>query len=122
MMIGFMSMSLEGNPARYLNLIIILALVVIATGIMHKGLAYIPLIAAIAIVLVFIGLNVQFLNEPHPDYSKGYQQLIDYLEGHHITHAYSDYWSANIYTYLSGGKVMIEPMLRERWPAEDFTI
>jgi hypothetical protein len=52
MMIGFMSMSIEGNPARYLNLIIILALVVIATGIMHKELAYIPLIAAIAIILV----------------------------------------------------------------------
>jgi hypothetical protein len=50
MMIGFMSMSIEGNPARYLNLIIILALVVIATGIMRKELAYIPLIAAIAIV------------------------------------------------------------------------
>jgi hypothetical protein len=109
MMIGFMSMRMEGNPARYLNLIIILALVVIATGIMRKGLAYIPLIAAVAIVLVFIGSNVQLVNEPHPDYSTMYQQFIDYLEGNHITHAYADYWSANIYTYLSGGKVMIEP-------------
>jgi hypothetical protein len=52
---------------------------------------------------------VQLLNEPHPDYSTVYQKFIDYLEDNHITHAYSGYWSANIYTYLSGGKAMIEP-------------
>jgi hypothetical protein len=109
MMAGFMSMTLEGDPARYLILIVILALVVIATGTMRRGVNYIPLIAVIIIVLVYAGSNVQILKEPHPDYSKLNQGFLDFLESKNITHAYSDYWTANLYTYLSGGKVMIEP-------------
>lgn len=111
MMIGFMSMTMEGDPARYLILIIILTLVVIATGTMRRGINYIPLIAAIVIVLVYIGSNVQILKEPHPDYNKLNQNFLAFLDSKNITHGYADYWTANLYTYLSGGKVMIEPCL-----------
>jgi hypothetical protein len=113
MLIGFMSMTMEGDPARYLILIIILALVVIATGTMRRGINYIPLIAVIVIVLVYIGSNVQIMKEPHPDYNKLNQNFLAYLDSKNITHAYSDYWTANLYTYLSGGKVMIEPCFVE---------
>jgi hypothetical protein len=109
MLIGFMSMTMEGDPSRYLILIIILALVVIATGTMRRGVNYIPLIAVIVIVLVYIGSNVQIMKEPHPDYNKLNQDFLAFLDSKNITHAYSDYWTANLYTYLSGGRVMIEP-------------
>ncbi|MGA9141083.1 MAG: hypothetical protein WBZ29_12710 [Methanocella sp.] len=110
MMLGFMSMTMAGDPGRYLTPIVILALLVAATGTMRRGVNYIPLIAVIAIILVNIGSNVLTLNELHPDYNKLQQGFITYLESKNVTHAYSDYWSANIYTYLSGGKVMVEPV------------
>jgi hypothetical protein len=106
-----MSMTMEGDPARYLIPVVILALVVAATGAMRRGVNYIPLIAVTVIVLVYIGSNVQIMNEPHPDYSKLNQGFLDFLESKNITHAYSDYWTANLYTYLSGGKVMIVPCI-----------
>jgi len=111
MLIGFMSMTMEGDPARYLIPVVILALVVAATGAMRRGVNYMPLIAVTVIVLVYIGSNVQIMNEPHPDYSKLNQGFLDFLESKNITHAYSDYWTANLYTYLSGGKVMIVPCI-----------
>lgn len=109
MVLGFMSMTMSGDSARYLTFIVILALLVIATGIMRRGVNLIPLIAAVAIILVYIVSNVMIMEQPHDDYNKLYQNFIGYLESKNITHAYSDYWSANVYTYLSGGKVMIEP-------------
>ncbi|OPY29819.1 MAG: hypothetical protein A4E28_00668 [Methanocella sp. PtaU1.Bin125] len=110
MLLGFMSMAMEGDPARYLTFTVILALVVAATGTMRRGVSYIPLIAVIAIVLVNAGSNVLLLNQPHPDYLKLQQGFVDFLASNNVTHAYSDYWSANIYTYMSGGSIVIEPV------------
>ena len=111
MVIGFMSMTIAGDPARYLTPVSIMALVVIATGTLRRGVGYIPLIAITAIVLFCIWSNALIIAEdPHPDYIKNQQVLVTLLERENITHAYADYWSANVNTYLSGGKVLVEPV------------
>ncbi|MGA9139042.1 MAG: hypothetical protein WBZ29_02390 [Methanocella sp.] len=110
MVIGLMSMTVVGNAGRYLTSIIVLALTVAATGTMRRGLYYVPLIIVFAIVLLNIGSNVQLLNQPHPNFLQDQQGMVDYLESKNITHAYSDYWTANINTYVSGGKITVEPV------------
>lgn len=114
MLIGFMSMTMAGDPARYLTPVSILALAVAATGTMawkRTGIKYLPLIAIIAIILINVWSNVVVLSEIDRDYKAPQEELVAYLESKNITHAYSDYWSANVYTYMSGGKVMIEPVI-----------
>lgn len=110
MLIGFMSMTIEGDPARYLTPVSILVLLVIATGAMRRGVGYLPLIAIAAVILFSLYANALVIAEPHEDYVQNQQALVNILERQNITHAYADYWSANVNTYLSGGKVLVEPV------------
>jgi hypothetical protein len=111
MMIGFMSMAMEGDPARYLTATSIIALVVAATGAMRRGVGYLPLIAVTAVVLICLVSNAVTMNTgERVDFVGAQHKMVTYLEGKNITHAYADYWDANVYTYLSGGRVMIEPV------------
>lgn len=111
MVIGFMSMTIEGDPARYLTPVSILALVVAATGTMRRGVGYLPLIAVAIIVLLWLMPNAQVIFEDtDPDYIRNQQAFVTLLESKNITHAYADYWSANVNTYRSGGKVTVEPV------------
>lgn len=110
MALGFMSMTIAGDAGRYLTAIVILALITAATGILSHGLKYVALALIFAIVLLNIGTNVQLVSMPHPNFLQTQREFVDLLESKNITHAYSDYWTANLYTYTSGGRIMIEPV------------
>ncbi|WP_424358042.1 hypothetical protein [Methanocella sp. MCL-LM] len=114
MLIGLMSMTVAGDVARYLTPVSIMALVVAATVTMRKGVGYLPLIATAVIILLCLIPNAMAIFEnPNPDYIRNQQALVTVLESKGITHAYADYWDANLITYLSGGQIMIEPVIVE---------
>ncbi|CAJ35886.1 hypothetical protein [Methanocella arvoryzae] len=111
MIIGFMSMDIAGDPARYLTPISIMALIVAATWTMRRDVGYLPLVAVTIIVLAGAWPNGSVIFEDtDPDFIRNQQAFVTLLESENITHAYADYWTANVYTYLSGGKIMIEPV------------
>lgn len=114
MLAGFMSMTIAGDPARYLTPITIVSLVVAATWTMRRGLGYLPLVAITAVILISLVSNALVVNENiQPDYVQNQRALVTLLERENITHAYADYWDANVNTYLSRGKVTVEPVYVE---------
>jgi hypothetical protein len=61
----------------------------------------VPLFLALTLVI-----NVTTVASLDPDINKKDRELISYLHEKGVTHAYADYWAANLLTYMDGEKTL----------------
>jgi hypothetical protein len=95
------------GPTRYLLYTALGALMLIAISFKADGWLYPALL-----FLVLVSCAGYSLSGPQWSHTPNVREygLIGYLEENNLTYGYSDYWTANLVTYLSGEGVTLRPV------------
>lgn len=105
----FTSLNTGLATARYLTFLALLVFMFISFALTRVKSVYTALMLILLISAVV--LNLAAVNSLSYKPNEAEYKLIDHLEANGLTFGYGDYWDANVYTYLSGEKVTILPVL-----------
>jgi hypothetical protein len=109
----------NGDYARYLTPAIVFAAVLAASLSGHvltkvSDARVVNVVLALVLVLVAVGVvgfNSELDRAPAPQSADA---LGSFLEAHHLTSGIGDYWSSSIVTVVTGGKVVVRPVIPDR--------
>jgi hypothetical protein len=108
----FTSLCVNISTTRYLTFTALLLFMIISLYFDHKNKLFPIVILLLLVVFSLSNFNLVNSLDYHPN--KGEYKVLDYLKEKKLTIGYSDYWDANIFTYLSHGDVTIRSV--SIWP------
>ncbi|OPY27214.1 MAG: hypothetical protein A4E28_02113 [Methanocella sp. PtaU1.Bin125] len=105
----FTSLCVNIYTTRYLTFTAVLVFLLISAYFSYRNKAMAASVLLILVVFAAINFDTVKALSYHPN--KGEREIIGYLGENNLTFGYSGYWDSIILTYLSGGEIVVRPVM-----------